>query len=93
MGRLLVLFEQLYSRFPDASQLSLRYRPHLLLRRELLLVILFIEKVKSVIGGAVARFPPISPLLEPLFLQGVECLKQAMRGEWLAVSWEMQVGR
>jgi len=77
IGGLLVLFEQLDSRFPDASQLSLRYGSHLLLRRKLLLAILIIEEVKSVIG-AVARFPPTATLLEPFFLQGVECRKQSM---------------
>ena len=64
-----MLFEQLNTRFPDASQVSLRYGPQLLLflRREVLPIILTLKEVKCVIG-AVARFPPIVVLLEPLFL-------------------------
>ena len=80
VGGLFVLFEQLDCRFPDASQVSLRYGPHLFLRREVPLILLIIEEVKSVIG-AVARFPPVTSLLEPLFLQRVERREQAMRWE------------
>jgi hypothetical protein len=87
MGGLLVLFEQLDCRFPDASQVSLRYGTHLFLRREVPLILLVIKEVKSVIG-TVARFPPVTSLLEPLFLQRVECRKQAMRWKRL-ILWDM----
>ena len=87
MGGLLVLFEQLDCRFPDASQVSLRYGTHLFLRREVPLILLVIKEVKSVIG-TVARFPPVTSLLEPLFLQRVERRKQAMRRERL-ILWDM----
>lgn len=87
MGGILVLFEQLNSRFPDASQVSLRYGPHLFVRGEVPLILLIIKEVKSVIG-TIARFPPVTSLLEPLFLQRVERRKQAMRGERL-ILWDM----
>jgi len=88
MGRFLVLFEQLDCRFPDAPQVSLRYGPHLFLGGEVPLILLVIEEVKSVIG-TVTRFPPVTSLLEPLFLQRVERREQAMRRERLILWGDM----